>query len=83
MFKPMFALHKSAAGEVLNAGSFKHEYDLSPWLLGLDLRGGDVIEFGETVERPEFDEVPEAPPASIEAPTTPAPNVGADEEPTF
>ena len=49
--KPMYALHKDNSGAILSAGSFSYDYELQPWLRGLDLRPGDSIEFGEAVKR--------------------------------
>lgn len=49
--KPLYALHKDAEGKVIAAGSFGYSYMLRDWLNRLDVRSGDKIEFGETVER--------------------------------
>lgn len=78
--KPMFALHKNTAGQVLTATSFTHSYQRGDWLRNLDVRAGDTIEFHEAAERPEFDEVPDAPPAFIETPPS-APALAADDHP--
>jgi hypothetical protein len=77
--KPMFTLHKNAAGEVISANSFRDSYDLSNWIKSLDIRAADRIDFGEIVTRPEFDEVEPLP--AFLATQPPAPLVAADEQP--
>lgn len=81
MFKPMFALHKDANGDVLAASSFTAEYQLSSWLREREFRAGDNLEFKETAVRAEFDEVDPAPPAFIETPPTPAPEPADADQP--
>lgn len=49
--KPMFALHKDKGGPILTAGTFAYDFELGNFVRGLDLRAGDVIEFGEAVKR--------------------------------
>jgi hypothetical protein len=49
--KPIYGLHKDAAGAVLNAGSFDYSYKLNDWLRALDVRAGDTITFGEVAVR--------------------------------
>lgn len=64
MDKPMYALHRDGARQVLTANSFSYGYKLKDWLGALDVRPGDTVEFHAVAERPEFDEVPPAPTAA-------------------
>lgn len=80
MFKPMFALHKDASGNIIAASSFDQDYQLSSWLRDRDFRSGDKLEFHEVALRPEFDEVEPLTPAFIKEPPT-APQTVADDQP--
>lgn len=80
--KPLYALHKDSAGKILGANAFKDDYSLRSWVGALDLRHGDAIFFGETAERPEFEEVEPPQPAFI-VPATLETAVTADEEKPF
>lgn len=80
MTKPLDALHRDSAEKVLAANSFTHNYQMNDWLNNLDVRAGDTIAFHEVSVRPEFDEVPEAPPAFIETPA-PAPALAGGDQP--
>lgn len=80
MFKPMFVLHKNANGEVLTAAAFKRNYEFSDWVRHVDVRPGDTLEFKETIERPEFDEV-EPDDAFLTKTPEPQPALADDEQP--
>jgi hypothetical protein len=50
--KALYALHKNAAGEIVDAVASEYHFKLIDWLKSLDVRAGDTIEFGDKAERP-------------------------------
>ncbi len=71
MQKPIYALHRDCAEQVLAASSFTHIFQLNDWMRGLDVRPGDKVEFHETSVRPNIDDAPPAPPAPAAPPAAP------------
>lgn len=57
-FKPVYALHKDADGAIITTGSFDYSFKLNEWIGRLNVRPGDVIEFGGLVKREDEQIVP-------------------------
>jgi hypothetical protein len=68
---PAYGLHTNAAGNVIAAKDFTHEYQCREWMRSLDVRPGDRIEFKalhvRTEDEPPLTKVEEAPPQRVQA----------------
>lgn len=81
--KPIYALHKDAGGQIIDAGAFSYSHNLNDWFRNLDVRGGDTIEFGEKAARSvELPETLLKQPEPIQSATSDA-KTDADEDLTF